>query len=204
MTFPALFSINAGKGLHDVKIDFASTKEILAAEKWKVSDEIENAAWRQRAEYSVEFAALAAKRWRTYARDEAWAGTLRDFQEKIEIDAEGEYCFFLALTSARAKDDLLGAIMVRRTWCHHLFVDFLYIHPSIAGKERPMSGIGTALLFSVCALARDLKVRLVWAEATKGSCGWYEGLLGKKVTDHFFIKSRQIRIFAEELEALCT
>jgi hypothetical protein len=93
--------------------------------------------------------------------------------------------------------------MLRRTWCHHLFVDFLYIHPDLAGKQMPVTGVGKALLLAACALARDLKIQLVWAEATKGSHRWYEDLLGCKVLDHFFIKQRKIASFAKELQELC-
>jgi hypothetical protein len=133
----------------------------------------------------------------------AWADSLFTLQEMLHVEPEGEYCFFLALHATGTNGRLLGKLMLRRTWCHHLFVDFLYTHPDLAGKHMRVGGVGKALLQGACALARDLKIPLVWAEATQGSRGWYEGLLGRKVLDHFFIKPRQIARFARELQSLC-
>lgn len=203
MTIPARFGLEAQDGLLEVTLDFAARPDILLAERWTVSPAISAPELCQRALDAVEFAQLAAKRWRTYERDGAWADSLNSFTRMLEADPEGEFCFFLALKTRDAVPNLLGKIMIRRTWCHHLFVDFLYTHPDLAGKKFRVGGVGKALLLGVCAVAKDLKVPLVWAEATKGSHVWYEGLLGCKVKDHFFIKPRKIASFARELKELC-
>jgi hypothetical protein len=203
VTIPARFGLEAQHGLLEVTLDFASKADILLAEQWTMSPSVSAPELRMRALDAVEFAQLAAKRWRTYERDGAWADCLNSFSRMLEADPEGEFCFFLALKASGETPNLLGKIMVRRTWCHHLFVDFLYTHPDLAGKKFRVAGVGKALLLGVCALAKDLKVPLVWAEATKGSHAWYEDLLGCKVEDFFFIKRRKIASFARELKELC-
>jgi hypothetical protein len=71
-----------------------------------------------------------------------------------------------------------------------IILDFAAAHPhAIAPAGGFIRGVGTAMLYSLVRLARDLGVRAVWGEATENSSAFYEKALGlKSLSDHFFIE----------------
>ena len=69
------------------------------------------------------------------------------------------------------------------TWCHHLIVDFLFVHPRICGKIEPVKGVGVGLLQGICLIARSLQCKRVWGEATLDSASFYEHHLHRTVED---------------------
>lgn len=89
--------------------------------------------------------------------------------------------------------------MIRRTWCHHLMVDFLFVHPRISGKIEPVRGTGIRILQSICWVASVLHCRRVWGEATRDSAPFYRQQLHRKVTDSFFLTPKEIAAFAGQL-----
>ena len=91
--------------------------------------------------------------------------------------------------------------MIRRTWCHHLIVDFLFVHPRIAGQEEPVRGVGLGILQGICFIAQLLKCKRVWGEATRDSAPFYEKQLGRKVADSFYFSARDITLAAQRLSA---
>ena len=94
---------------------------------------------------------LAAKRWRHYLTAQTVAHSPDQLSELIDDGPEGEYCFHLKVTADWFPASLGGA-MVRRTWCHHLILDFLFVHPTISGRKRNVRGVGLSL-FRVRPLA---------------------------------------------------
>lgn len=151
----------------------------------------------QTAKDGIELAQLAAKRWRHYKDSDSAASSTDELRTLIQSNQTGEYCFFLTLTADWFPGGILGEVMLRRTWCHHLFMDFLYVHPSIAGQtSKVKKGIGYALLTTVAASAKYLDIPLVWGEATEISSIWYSKQLCQKddepVKDHFFIRETLI------------
>jgi len=61
----------------------------------------------------------------------------------------------------------LGLAQGRRTYCHHLILEFLSVHPAIVGGNTPrIHGVGAGILYSLTELAGLLRVPLVWGEAT--------------------------------------
>ena len=91
--------------------------------------------------------------------------------------------------------------MIRRTWHHHLALDFLFVHPRISCKLVKVKYVGIQLLQAVCMIARTLGCERVWGEATQDSAPFYRRYLKQPVDDQFAIGSGEIAIFAAQLEA---
>ncbi len=89
---------------------------------------------------------------------------------------------------------ILGLAQCRRTYCHHLILEFLSVHPAIVGGSFPtVRGVGAGILYSLAELAGLLGMPLVWGEATAHSAPFYAHTLGAaKITDHFFIRGRTL------------
>ena len=84
----------------------------------------------------------------------------------------------------------LGMAYLRRTWCNHLYLEFLAAHPQVIIKQYQRIGaVGIGILQGLVALAEALEVNCIWGEATEASANWYrEQLDVEKVLDHFFIE----------------
>ena len=84
----------------------------------------------------------------------------------------------------------LGIAHLRRTWCNHLFLEFLALHPQVLLRRREqVSSVGSAMLHQIVALAGQINAQCIWGEATEGSHEWYEERLAvQEVRDHFFIE----------------
>lgn len=184
-----------------VTVDFADNADVISATRWRVPRELEdNPAMLARAVDAREFALLAAKRWRHYRDTDAVAHSQAALQRMIASDPQGEYCFYLK-TTADWFPTSLGGAMVRRTWCHHLMVDFLFVHPAICGRVTDVKGVGIELLRAVCVIARSLGCKRVWGEATRDSALFYRRQLDRLVEDQFAIEKPEITAFARDLES---
>lgn len=182
-----------------VTLAFADNADVLSATRWRVPPELEDdPPMLARAADACEFARLAAKRWRHYHDSHTAAHSLESRQRMMTADPQGEYCFHLKVTADWFPASLGGA-MIRRTWCHHLMIDFLFVHPSICGKVVAVKAVGLQLLNAICLLARDLGCKRVWGEATRDSAPFYQRQLARKVEDHFAIEKREIASFADSL-----
>ncbi|MFN0079727.1 MAG: hypothetical protein ACKVY0_24955 [Prosthecobacter sp.] len=117
----------------------------------------------------------------------------------IDSDPRGECCFHLKVTADWFPTSLGGA-MVRRTWCHHLVIDFLFVHPAICGKVVNIKGVGVKILQAVCIIAKSLGCKRVWGEATSDSAPFYALQLGCPVEDQFALDAPEITTFASRLE----
>jgi hypothetical protein len=118
----------------------------------------------------------------------------------IAAEDEGEYCFHLKLTADWFSGSLGGA-MVRRTWCHHLMIDFLFVHPQVCGRIQQVKGVGIGILQGVCLIGRELGCHQVWGEATRDSSSFYQHQLGHRIADSFSIDQPAMHRFADTLEA---
>lgn len=181
-------------------MSFATDIDIRAVKRWRVSPKLSSQpVMRNRAADAVEFAQLAAKRWRHYRDTKTFATSLAHLKRLIASQAQGEYCFHLKVT-ADWFEGILGAAMVRRTWCHHLMIDFLFVHPNICGQLVGVKAVGLQMLQSVCLLARELDCKRVWGEATLDSAPFYERQLRRPIEDHFAIDKHEIRLFAARVD----
>ncbi len=138
----------------------------------------------------MEFRKLATKRWRYYFKGNEAATSLAGLKRAIRTDPSAETGFLLVAKAPwHATTPVLGCCFCRRSWCHHLIVDFLAVHPKVlAGVGGRVRGVGTGMIYSLVGLADELGIKTIWGEATKNSSPFYEKVLNlPEVTDHFFV-----------------
>lgn len=198
---PITFAVSHNDEPRNVTLDFGDNRDVMSATRWRVPRELEDdEAMQARAADAREYALLAAKRWKHYRDTKTAAFSHAQLQQLTDHSPEGEFCFYLKVTADWFPASLGGA-MVRRTWCNHLMIDFLFVHPSISGKAVNVKNIGTRLLDGICLIARTLGCRLVWGEATHDSAAFYARQLGQQlVRDRFDIGDMTINAFADRLE----
>ena len=141
-----------------------------------------------------EFAALGAKRWFYYTREGATVASLEGLRAAIRRNARAEIAFLLVASAAWAKRyKSLALAYCRRTWCHHLVLDFLAVRPGVFFANQPISGIGTGVLASLAGVANSLGMDTMWGEATASSAPFYEKVLRlRTVQDLFIIRQQRI------------
>jgi hypothetical protein len=137
---PITFAVFFDDEPADVTLDFADNADVVSTTRWRVPT-LDDDALRSRAADSREFALLAAKRWRHYRDTDSAAHSLAELRRMIAADPKGEFCFHLKVTADWFPTSLGGA-MLRRTWHHHLALDFLFVHPRIASRRVNVKGSG--------------------------------------------------------------
>src|SRR5436309_1477567 len=123
---------------------------------------------------TLEFARLASKRWRYYRRSICTATNVAEFKAAVSQNTEVEISLLLL---ARAdwfpSSSALGLAQCRRTYCHHLILEFLSVHPRVVGAVPPrVRGVGSGLIYSLAEFAGILGMPLVWGEATASSAAF--------------------------------
>jgi hypothetical protein len=140
---------------------------------------------------AMEFRKLATKRWRYYLKGNEAATSLRELRQAVRAGPSAEVGFLLiAKASWLPAVPVLACCFCRRSWCHHLIVDFLAVHPKVmACTPGRVRGVGTGMIYSLVGLADVLGIATIWGEATKNSAAFYERVLNlPRVTDHFFVQ----------------
>ncbi len=140
---------------------------------------------------ALEYARLAAKRWRHYRRASATITSLDELRDGIRQNPKSETAMiFVARPTWPSPTPILGFAYFRRSWCNHLIVDFLSAHPRVIdGNPERIRGIGTGILYQLVALAEMMNISCIWGEATGHSAPFYQRALGvEKILDHFFIE----------------
>jgi len=110
----------------------------------------------------------------------------------------------MVATIRQGRRDLpVGLAYCRRTWCHHLALDFLALHPRALDQTGRVSGIGSGIVFGLVQLARALNIRRIWGEATVNSAPFYEKLLAvSPVQDLFVIEFREMAAITKRQEKI--
>src|SRR5687768_3144156 len=116
-----------GKDL-PVEFRFGSTRDFQALSDWKPKQEQHDDPLVLDA---LEYRNLASKRWRTYSESQRTVTSLRALKIAIRKDPQCEAVFIL-IAHARwhALSPILGFCFCRRTWCHHIILDFAAAHPN--------------------------------------------------------------------------
>jgi hypothetical protein len=143
---------------------------------------------------SIEYAKLASKRWRYYNQRDEVAKSLAELESRC-ADTKSEVGFLLVADSnSTTGPDTLAMAWCRRTWSHHLVLDFLACHPFAFDPRSGYGGVGTAMLFALGLITARLNIPLIWGEATELSAGFYSKrvLGGEPVADHFFIRNEHL------------
>ena len=186
------FPVKVDGQWREAEISFAIEREVKRLAHWRLPRMLPKDPSVVRKMFdAVEFARLASNRWRCYDRDGATVKSLDNFVEAIRQHPRAEVAMVLiARPTWRSQIPTLGIAYLRRTWCHHLFLEFFATHPQvIAHKHEKVSGVGIGILHQIVALAESLEIRCIWGEATETSFTWYQERLAiETVRDHFFIE----------------
>ena len=153
---------------------------------------------------AVEFTRLAAKRWRYYSRINEAAESFAGLVGEIRRETKSEVAFIISSTIRQGHRDLpVGLAYCRRTWCHHLALDFLALHPRALDQTWHVRGIGSGIVFGLVQLAGALNIRRIWGEATVNSAPFYEKLLAvSPVRDLFIIEMREMAAITKRQEKI--
>lgn len=142
---------------------------------------------------AVDFAEIAVHRFEAHSAIEPYAKTIDDIGDHIENNPRSEVaCLVLLKCDWFPDSKVIGVSHFRRTWTNRIVLDYLAIHPFSARPpdQYPyiVQGIGSALLYFLCSIAKRYGCEAIWGEATQNSCGFY-----KKV---FYLNSVEDLIFA--------
>jgi hypothetical protein len=196
------FRVLEGREPREVQLSFGSESELSFLRQWRLPKELLGS---EPARDAREYARLATKRWRYHNRTGRITTDSSLLREAARRKSREEVAFLL-LARATWQDELpvLGFAQCHRTWCGHIFLDFLSVHPRIAGKQGPrIRGLGTGILFAVCALAVETQAAVVWGETTESSVAFYRHTLGRKsLLDCLRISGRKLQWCSEEFKEI--
>ena len=181
----AVLSIQSPGGPQQVRIEFAQAGDDAGLRNWKAPAKHSRP---DLARDSIELAKLAGKRWRYYLRRNEAATSMDDLLKKLAARPNGEVGFILIAKSVgEPTPSTLGIAWCRRTWCNHLVLDSLTVHPVLNDPAGGYKGMGLGMFIGIAVVAERLGCPLVWGEATETSCTFYQKILGgTPVLDHFF------------------
>ena len=187
---PIIFHVEAAGEFRPVEFTFASESEVRRVRSWRKMTPATDAG---------EFAALAAKRWFYYTREGATIASLDELRTAIRRNARAELAFLMVASAEWAKRyKFLALAYCRRTWCHHLVLDFLAVRPGLTVANQPVSGLGSGVLFSLADIADSLGMETIWGEATANSAPFYNRALQlRSVQDLFSIRREKARRFRQ-------
>ena len=184
----ARFQIEVDGQPREMEIRFGADRETRSLTRWRFptgrggSEAIPDA---------LEYARLASKRWRYYRRTGATVASLAELREAIRRNPKAEVAMILvACATWPSPTPILGFAYFRRSWSHHLIVDFLSAHPRVIdGRPERIRGVGSGLLQQLVAVAEAMDIPCIWGEATSHSAPFYERALNvTQILDHFFIE----------------
>ncbi len=185
-----------------VEVAFGGEDDLSVVSRWRAPAAI---AARPSVRDTLEFARLASKRWRYYRRSISTATSLETFKTLIAREPRAEVsALVLVQADWFTRSRILGLAQCRRTYCHHLILEFLSVHPAIVGRAGlQVRGVGSGLVYGLAELAGILGMPLIWGEATASSAPFYtKALAVPEITDHFFVQGAVLahcrRQFREE------
>ncbi len=127
-----IFHVEAAGEFRPVELTFATESEVRRVRVWRKMTPATDAG---------EFAALAAKRWFYYTREGATVASLDELRTAIRRNQRAELAFLMVASAEWAKRyRFLALAYCRRTWCHHLVLDFL-AQGAAAAKSLPPTAI---------------------------------------------------------------
>ena len=170
-------------------VSFQGRRRLVRLVFGKPTDVRNLAGWRTSAETrddphlrdALEFRKLATKRWRYYQRANEAATNMAELRRAIRCNPTSETGFLLiARAPWHRVTPVVGCCFCRRSWCNHC--------------------VGPAQELLV-RLADELKVPVIWGEATRNSAPFYEKVLNlPRVTDHFFVHGETMEYCRQQYE----
>jgi hypothetical protein len=169
----------------EVTCEFVRDPEPAWAKRWRNSL-TEQSSFRQ--QDSVEFLESALSKWSLYRSRNRIATNQRSVEDRIRQDRTIDLLCMVELPAPWSDfEGSIGMCQFRRTWCHNFAIDFLATHPALLGEHPRISGVGTALLYGVAILAKDLKINDIWLETTDLSIGYYSFLFGTSTASDLLV-----------------
>jgi hypothetical protein len=197
---PFVFHVEAAGKFCPAELRFANESEVRRVRGWRKTTPTTDAG---------EFAALAAKRWFYYTREGAAVASLAGLRAAIRRNDRAEIAFLLVASAEWAKrQKFLALAYCRRTWCHHLVLDFLAVRPGVSFANQPIRGIGSGILATLAGLADTLGMETMWGEATASSASFCEKVLKIHPVKDMFVLQRDMlrdiarRYFAKQEQRL--
>jgi len=184
------FEARLGEEFPKVNIAFGQEADVRAISRWRARKNSPSSV-----HDALEFARLASKRWRYYRHSIPSIASISQFEREIRSSSNIELSFILlAQADWFSAKTPLGLAQCRRTFCHHIILEFLAVHPRILLPANPrVRGIGAGLVGGICALAEHLHVPLIWGEATAFSAPFYQNVFNlRDVNDHFFVNQTRV------------
>ena len=174
------FPVSVNGQYCEAEISFATDAEVLRLARWRCPSVLPNEALASRKIINaVEFAKLASHRGAVINVMVRLFRAIQELVEAIQEEPAAELAMVLiARPTWRSKIPTLGFAYLRRTWCHHLFLEFLATHPRvIARKHERIGWVGVGILHKIVSLAKDLDVPCIWGEATERICVLVRGAI---------------------------
>jgi hypothetical protein len=155
---------------------------------------------------AVEFAQLALDRFSVHSAIQPYAKSIGDIGDHITNNPKCEVASCVLLKCDWFPDsEVLGLGHFRRTWTNNIILDYLAAHPFITRPPEHYShrvrGVGTALLYFLCQVAKQYGCAAIWGEATPTSCGFYKTVFAlDSVEDLIYAPRDKFVEFANQLE----
>lgn len=198
------FRVLEGQEPRPVELAFGRPSDIALLREWRLPPKLRH---HEPARDAVEFARLATKRWRYHRRPGHVATSLAEIRTATARASREELAFLLlARAEWSSGSPILGLAHCRRTWCGHLFLDFLSVHPRIVTQEEPrIRAVGIGILYGWCEIAGRCGVPVVWGEATASSAAFYCKAIGHSaVLDCFQISGARLARCRREFRRMRT
>ena len=170
------FRVLEGREPRPVELAFGRESDLALLREWRLPPRLRR---HEPARDALAFARLATKRWRYHRRTGHVATSVAELRDATSRQSRAELAFLLlARAGWKTHSPVLGLAHCRRTWCGHVFLDFLSVHPSIVTREVPLRGVGAGILCGLCELAGQCGIPLIWGETTETSVHFYRKTLG--------------------------
>ena len=171
------FRVLEGNEPRPVELIFGRESDLHLLREWRLPPGLRG---HEPARDAVDFARLATKRWRYHRQNGHTATHARELREAGARQSSEELAFLLLARAAwSTRSPILGLAHCRRTWCGHVFLDFLSVHPRIVAQQQPIiKGVGAGILYGLCELAGQCGIPVIWGETTTSSVAFYRKALG--------------------------
>src|SRR5437868_11691559 len=112
-----------------VELVFGKARDLALVDRWRAPRSV---ASRPGVRDTLEFARLASKRWRYYRKSISTATDSQSFKSIVTRHPQAEVSLLLVVRADWfPRSNVLGLAQCRRTYCNHLILEFLSVHPAI-------------------------------------------------------------------------
>lgn len=170
------FRVLEGDAARPVELVFGRESDFALLGDWRLPPALRR---HEPARDALAFARLATKRWRYHRRTGHVVTSMAEIRDATARQSRAELAFLLLARAAwKTPSPVLGLAHCRRTWCGHIYLDFLSVHPRIVALHEPrIRTVGSGILYGLCELAGQCGVPAVWGETTETSVTFYRKAL---------------------------